>query len=213
MHADRLEDGVEAVGEVGAAVPDEEADRLCAVSEVHEVVPCLLGDPGAGRVPGDAGDVHVSGAVVDEEQHEPAPQEDRVDVEEVGGHDGGGLGFEEGGPGLVGALGCGVDPGLLQDLPDGPGAEFASQAEQFAADPLISPPGVLPREAQDQLPQCFRRRWSARTAVCIGPLPGHETCVPAQDRPWSDQQHQPCTLLLVHHPEQRCHDSPITPGN
>ncbi|MEU4898612.1 hypothetical protein AB0B12_39480 [Streptomyces sp. NPDC044780] len=85
-------------------------------------------------MPGDAGDVHAAGAVVDEEQHEPAPQEDRVDVEEVGGHDRGGLRFEEGGPGLVGALGGGVDPGLLQDLPDGRGAEFASQAEQFAVD-------------------------------------------------------------------------------
>ncbi|MGW7696170.1 hypothetical protein ACWGMA_46480 [Streptomyces asiaticus] len=36
--------------------------------------------------------------------------------------------------------------------------------------------------------------------------------MPAQDRPWSDQQRQPGTLLLVHHPEQRCHDSPIAPG-
>ncbi|ATL86459.1 hypothetical protein SMALA_6231 [Streptomyces malaysiensis subsp. malaysiensis] len=87
------------------------------------------------------------------EQHEPAPQEDRVDVEEVGGHDGRGLGFVEDGPGLVGALRCGVDPGLLQDLPDGRGADFASQAEEFAVEPSISPPRVLAREAQDQLPQ------------------------------------------------------------
>ncbi|MEE4589149.1 MULTISPECIES: hypothetical protein [Streptomyces violaceusniger group] len=36
--------------------------------------------------------------------------------------------------------------------------------------------------------------------------------MPAQDRPWSDQQRQSCTLVLVHHPEQRCHDSPIAPG-
>ena len=110
---------------------------------------------------------------------------------------------------MVGALGCGVDPGLLQDLPDGRGADFASQAEQFAVDPSISPSQVLPREAQDQLPQCFRRRWSARTAVWTGPLPGHEACVPAQDRPWSEQQRQPGTLLRVHQPEQRCHDSSI----
>jgi hypothetical protein len=71
---------------------------------------------------------------------------------------------------MVCALGRGVDPGLLQDLPDGRGTDLTSQAKQFAVDPSVAPPGVLPREAQDQLPQCFRLRWSARTAVWIGPF-------------------------------------------
>ncbi|WP_158080329.1 hypothetical protein [Streptomyces sparsogenes] len=36
--------------------------------------------------------------------------------------------------------------------------------------------------------------------------------MPAQNRPWSDQQRKPCTPVLVDHREQRCHDGPIAPG-
>ncbi|WPB94396.1 hypothetical protein [Streptomyces malaysiensis] len=34
----------------------------------------------------------------------------------------------------------------------------------------------------------------------------------AQDRPRTDQQRQPGTLLLVHQSEQRCYDDPIAAG-
>ena len=52
----------------------------------------------------------------------------------------------------------------------------------FAVDPSVAQPWVLPREAQDKLPQCVRLRRSARTAVWVGPFLGYEACVPAQDR-------------------------------
>jgi hypothetical protein len=50
-------------------------------------------------VGGDAGQVHAAGAVLDEEQDVQAAQEHRVDVEEVGGEDRGGLPGQERAPG------------------------------------------------------------------------------------------------------------------
>ena len=41
-------------GELGVAVADEEPEAAVAVVEVHEQVAGLLGEPGAGRVGGDA---------------------------------------------------------------------------------------------------------------------------------------------------------------
>lgn len=91
---------------------------------------------------GDAGDVDATGAVLDEERDEQAPQEDRVDVEDVDGEDARGLGLEELRPGSVGALRCWIDPCLLQDLPNGGGGVLPSQVEQFDMDPAI-PVGLV----------------------------------------------------------------------
>ena len=55
----------------------------------HREVAGLLGDPGAGRVRRDAGEVDAPRAELDEEQHVDAPQQDRVDAEEVAGDDAG----------------------------------------------------------------------------------------------------------------------------
>jgi hypothetical protein len=50
-----VEHGLESVG-----VADEEPETPSAVLEVHEQVAGLLGQPGSGRVGGDAQDVHPS---------------------------------------------------------------------------------------------------------------------------------------------------------
>ncbi|WP_199335061.1 hypothetical protein [Streptomyces sp. GMR22] len=103
------------------------------------------------------------GAVVDEEQHEPTPQEDRIDVEQIGGYDRGCLGFEKGGPGEVHTLRRWVDPCLLQNGPDGGGRDLAAQAEELSVDAAVSPSRVLPCQTHDQLPQGLWFRWSTRT--------------------------------------------------
>ena len=87
------------------------------MSKVHEQVAGLVGDPGAGGVGGNAGDVHAAGGVLDHDQHIEAAQEDGVDVGEVDGEDGLGLGGEELSPGGSGAWWGGVDAGGLKDLP------------------------------------------------------------------------------------------------
>jgi hypothetical protein len=61
------EHGVEGGGElaVAVAVADQEPGSFGLVAEVHEQVAGLLGDPGAGGVGGDAGEVHAAAAVLD----------------------------------------------------------------------------------------------------------------------------------------------------
>ncbi len=46
-----------------------------------------------------------------------------------------------------GALGCGVDPGLVEDLPHGGGGGLDTGDEQFAVDAPVAPAGVLPGQA------------------------------------------------------------------
>jgi hypothetical protein len=59
----------------------------------------LLDGPGAGRVGGDAEDVHGPGLDLHHEQDVQAPEDDGVDVQEVAGQDPGGLASQELPPG------------------------------------------------------------------------------------------------------------------
>ena len=81
------EDRVEGGGELAVSVADQEPKFGDAVAEVDEQVAGLLGDPGAGGVGGDPGEVHPAAVVLDHEQDVEAAQEDGVDVGEVNGED------------------------------------------------------------------------------------------------------------------------------
>jgi hypothetical protein len=116
-HADRGEYHVEGGGELGIPVSDQELQAVNVILEVHEQVAGLLGHPRASRMGGDPGQVHAPGSVLDEEQYVQAAQEYGVGVEEVRGENGLGLPGQELTPGLPGAPGCGVDAGVLEDLP------------------------------------------------------------------------------------------------
>jgi hypothetical protein len=52
---------------------------------VYEQITGLLGSPCAVRVGGYAEDVYVPGRYLHDEQHVQAPEEDRVDMEEIAG--------------------------------------------------------------------------------------------------------------------------------
>ena len=93
------EDRVEGDGELAVSVADQEPELLGLVAEVHQQVAGLLGDPGAGGVGGDLGDVHAAAAVLDHDQDVEATQGDGVDVGEVDGEDRLGLRGEELAPG------------------------------------------------------------------------------------------------------------------
>ena len=106
------------IRELAGAVADEGPELGEAIAEIHQQVAGLLGDPGAGGVGGDPGEVHVAAAVLDHEENVEAAQEDRVDVGEVDGEDGVGLRGEELAPGRACPSGRGIEPGVLQDRPD-----------------------------------------------------------------------------------------------
>ena len=111
------EHGVEGGGELGIPVADQEPELLGAVAEVHEQVAGLLGDPGAGGMGGDPGEVYAAAAVLDHDQDVEAAQEDGVDVGEVDREDRLGLRGQELAPGRSGPARSGIDAGGLEDLP------------------------------------------------------------------------------------------------
>ncbi|MDT7563745.1 MAG: hypothetical protein QOG76_2369 [Pseudonocardiales bacterium] len=97
-----FEYGVEGGGELAVTVTDEEPEVSVGVVEVHEQVAGQLREPGSGRMGGDAEDVDAAGGVLDDEERVEPVQCDRVEVEQVAGHDGLGLRVEELGPGRCG---------------------------------------------------------------------------------------------------------------
>ena len=109
------EDLVEGVDELAAAVAHEcpSAGELVDVTE--QQVPRGLGGPDAAGVVRDPYEVHAPGPDVDEEQQVEPAQRDRVDGGEVAGD--GGLGPQELRPSDFRACGCGIDSGVVEDLP------------------------------------------------------------------------------------------------
>ena len=124
------EGGVERGRELAGAVADEKPERGGPVVEVHEQVAGLLGGPSSGGVAGRPEDVDVAGADLEGEEHVDPFQGDRaVDVEEVHGQHGRGLGAQEPSPGRVGrSQGRRRYPPQLEDAADrgcaDPVAEF-----------------------------------------------------------------------------------------
>jgi hypothetical protein len=81
LDTDRGEYLVEAGGELGVPVADEEAEWPFGLLEVGGEVAGHLGHPGGVRVGGDSEDVHGAAFHLDDEQHVVAPKVERVDVE------------------------------------------------------------------------------------------------------------------------------------
>ena len=62
------EHSVERGGELTVPVADQEPEPVRSLSEVHQQVAGLLGDPVAGGVGGDPGEVHAAGVVLDHDE-------------------------------------------------------------------------------------------------------------------------------------------------
>jgi hypothetical protein len=101
------------------------------------------GDPGAGGVGGDPGEVHAA-AMLDHDQDVEAAQEDGVDVGEVDREDRVSLRGQELSPGRPGPSRGGIETGFLEDSPDGGRGDRMVEADQLAVDASVPPPGVLP---------------------------------------------------------------------
>jgi hypothetical protein len=74
-------DGVDCVGELGVAIPDQERALSRAVAEVHQEVACLLSDPSSVGVRRDAPEVDTAGGVLEDDRHREPVKQQGVDAE------------------------------------------------------------------------------------------------------------------------------------
>jgi hypothetical protein len=92
-----------------------------------------------------------------------------------------GLGGQELLPRWPGAARGGVDPGLVQDVPDGRGGDLVAEAGKFTVDASVAPPGIFRGHALDEGLDRSRGRWPSGTATsAVVPLLRHEFAVPGQ---------------------------------
>lgn len=141
------EDRVECGGEVRATIADHELDLVRLLAEVDDQVAGLLGGPRAGWMQSDSEDADPPGRVIDHGQDVSLGAVKQFRREEVARQDRLGLRTQELGPGWRGPARCGVDSGVLQDLPYCRRRDSHSQPGQFRVDPAVAPVGVSPGPA------------------------------------------------------------------
>ena len=129
-----------AASELGISVADQEPELLGAVTEVHQQVAGLLGDPRAGGMGGDPGEEHAAAAVLDHYEDVEAAQEDGVDVGEVDREDRVGLRGQELPPARSGPAWCGVDAGALEVPPHCRRGDRVAEPDELAVDAAVAPP-------------------------------------------------------------------------
>jgi len=143
--------------------------------------------------------------VLDDREHVQVYAGHGDGLEEVTGEQRAGLGVEEAGPGCGGAVGCRVDPGVVEDRPYGGRGYLDAEYEEFAVDAPVTPARIVLREAQYQQADRTDRERPARAS---GPGPGRVTAgqqvpVPAQHCVWPYQQPEPAEHMPWE-PVQEC---------
>ena len=124
------EHGVEALGELPAAVSDQMGEGVGALAHVGQQIAGGLRRPGTVRIRSNPEDVHVPGAHLHDEQNVDPSKIDRVDVEEVCGQQALALAAQERLPGRVGAHPrWGPTPGGREDPADRADPDPVAQAE------------------------------------------------------------------------------------
>src|SRR5271165_4899726 len=208
------EDGIEQARELPVPVPDQEPCPAAGILQVHHKIPGSLRRPGRRRVGGGAQDPDSPAGVLDHREHvQPRPgQGDRL--EEVTGQQALGLGTQEIGPRGGTALGRRVDPGVVQDLPDGGSGDLYPEHQQLAVYPAIPPPGILADQPQHQDAD---RAHGARPTGVPGPGPAgvsarDHIAVPAEHGIWAHHQVQSVEHVSREPVQQRRQQRPITRG-
>jgi hypothetical protein len=186
----RAEDLVERPGELRVPIADEEDRRLDLT--LDDQVPGLLSDPCALGMVCDAGETNPSGVKIDEEQDVESLQPDRLHGEEVGGEDAMCLGPQELRPGGTLAPRSGTEAVSTKNPSDGRRAHPDADLPQFSLDPEVTPPRVLPGEAEHECPDVWIDRRTSRLARgAVGPLPPDEFAVPPEQRLGRDEEGGP----------------------
>src|SRR5215472_7225528 len=201
-------DSIERRSELGVAVPDEEAKRADPVPDIYQQVAGLLSGPCPVRVGGHPQDVHTPGRHLHDEQHIQAPEQDRVDREEITRQQALSLGAQERPPGGIHAAGSRPAPASPQDPADGRLADMMAETGQLAVDPAVSPGRVLTCQPQHQVADLLARSRPARRAR-VGPSAGEETAMPRQ--PGSRRNQPAATQCGRKQPSQCRQDGPVGP--
>jgi hypothetical protein len=181
---------VEGPREFRVAVAQHNAQLSASFAQHHQQVAGLLGDPQTVGGGGHPGQVDPPGVQLDEEQHIPPPQPDRVDGEEVAGHDSGCLLAQECSPGRGHRPGCGIQSMTAEGGADRGCRDLHPEAQQFSLDALVAPAGMLLGQADDQLLDVVVQRWPAGL-VWVGPGASDQASVPAQQHLRPDEETRP----------------------
>lgn len=165
-----FEDRVERGRVPAVAVPDQVPHRGASVLEVHDQVAGQLRGPGCGGVGGGTENTDAAGGVLDDSEDVQPCAGQGPGFEEVGGDDRVCLAAQEGGPGLVVALGCGLDPVALEDFPNRGGGDLDAEGGQFAVDASVAPARVLAGQAEGEGLDATAGGWPAWPfrAGCLG---------------------------------------------
>src|SRR5664280_2657488 len=210
LDADRGEHLVEAGGGLGVPVAEEESEAPAGILQVRGEIAGHRFDPWIVRVGGGSEDVHDPALHFDDDQHVVAPKEDRADAEEVRGHNAPGLGGEELGPGWALSPGCRWETVAAQHGRDARLRHADAELLQLADDAEISPPGVLPFQAADQLHGLFGKTRTTWSAMRVGPALLDQRAVPTEDCLWADEERSP--VFSRNMTGQEGDEGPVGPG-
>jgi hypothetical protein len=79
----------------------------------------------------------------------------------------------------------------VEHLPHRTGRDLVAQPGEFALDAAMPPGRVLVGQTQDQRPQLRIDRGPPSPGVRVGPIPGQQLAVPAQQRGRGDEERRP----------------------
>jgi hypothetical protein len=93
-------------------------------------------------------------------------------------------------PGRAAAAGRGIDPGVVQDLPDRGGCDRVAEPDKLALYPPVPPPRVVRRDADDELAdRGCRGRPPGTPPAGVVPFAGDQAPVPGQQRRRGHREH------------------------
>jgi hypothetical protein len=134
--------------------------------------------------------VNAAGAVLDDDQGVDAPEQHGVDVDKVDRENAAGLRGQELPPGRASAAGCGVDPGIMQDLPHRGGCDRVAELDEFALHAPVPPCRVVRGHADYEFPDSgCRGRSSGPPPVRVIPFARGQSPVPGEQGRWGHREH------------------------
>ena len=141
-----------------------------------------MGNPGTVRMVRHPRDPDPPSAEFDEEEHIELFERERVDGEEVGGHDMRSLRSQECPPRGPRSSRGGPDSVVLQDPGDGARRQPDVELDQLSLDAAVTPPRVLGGQTDNEARGLLVDRRPPGPTMRIGPVPGHEPPMPGEQR-------------------------------